>query len=178
MNTPKHRQQWIFDLLKGKPNLSYSECFAKYSPKFAKTRRTFDKDWNVSTERIKQYQETIEKEVLKESIKEEVEAAKSVIKSKNDRLVIYQNLVDECLKDLSEGMTSDTYITKEGIPKQYRRKMNNLEYNQTRKTLRDIQSEISKIQGDYKIAADTTVNIFVPEDRQSRLEQLKIKLKG
>lgn len=84
MNNPKTRQQWILDLLKGEPTLSYVDCFAKYSQNFAKTRRTFDKDWKKAQEQLKEYQDAINKAKLEESIKQEIKAVKRDILNKLD----------------------------------------------------------------------------------------------
>lgn len=148
LNTPKHRQAWILEALKKEPLLSFGECFSKYLAKFSKTEQTFSKDWKKAKVELKAYQNKLQAEKERVSIATEVEAVKQGLKTKIDRLFILQNLVDNCLKDLSEGMTNDVIVF-EGEPKQYRRKMTVSEYNQTRKTLKDIQAEISKMEGDY-----------------------------
>lgn len=148
-NTPKHRQAWILEELKKAPLLSFGEMFSKYSVEFSKTEKTFSKDWKQAQSELKVYQNKVQAEKEKVSIKVETEAIKNGLKTKIDRLLNLQKLVDDCFKDLSEGMTSDIKFDKEGNPKQYRRKMTIAEYNQTRRTLKDLQSEISKIEGDY-----------------------------
>lgn len=147
-NTPTNRQKWILEELKKNPLLSYGDMFAKYSPNFAKTKRTFDKDWKQAQEELQTYQNKVQTEKERVSIAAEVEAVKQGLKTKIERLLNYQNLVDDCLKDLAEGMTNDIMF-KNGEPKQYRRKMTVTEHNQTRKTLKELQAEISKIEGDY-----------------------------
>lgn len=147
-NTPKHRQAWILEELKKSPLLSFGECFSKYSVKFSKSEKTFSKDWKKAQSELKTYQNKVQKEKERVSIETEVEAIKQGLKTKTERLLNLQKLVDDCLKDLAEGMTNDVAF-KNGEPKQYRRKMTIAEYNQTRKTLKELQSEISKIEGDY-----------------------------
>lgn len=147
-NTPKHRQQWILEELKKSPLISYVEMWGKYGQKWAKGKTTFDKDWKKAQSELKTYQNKVQKEKERVSIETEVEAVKQGLKTKNDRLLNLQKLVDDCLKDLAEGMTNNVAF-KNGEPKQYRRKMTIAEYNQTRKTLKELQSEISKIEGDY-----------------------------
>lgn len=148
MNTPKGRQQWILDLLKNKPTLSYGDCFSKYSVNFSKTERTFNEDWKIVKQQLKEYQDKVQKEKERVSISEEIKTVKRGLKTKIERLLNYQKLVDDCLKDLTEGMTNDITF-KDGKPLEFRRKMTTNEYNQTRRTLKDLQSEISKIEGDY-----------------------------
>lgn len=82
MNNPKVRQQWIYDLLKGKPNIRYSDCFGKYSVKFGKTERTFDKDWKKATQLIKEYHQKANKAKEEESIRIEKQAVRRDILSK------------------------------------------------------------------------------------------------
>lgn len=147
-NKPKYRQQWILEELKKSPLISYVEMWGKYGQKWAKGKTTFDKDWKTAQKQLKDYQNKVQKEKERVSIATEVEAVKQGLKTKTDRLLNLQKLVDDCLKDLAEGMTNDVTF-KNGEPKQYRRKMTITEYNQTRKTLKELQSEISKIEGDY-----------------------------
>ena len=156
---PKYRQDWILDLLKSEPNISYGEVFIKYLQAFTKlSRQTFSKDWKKAKEQLKDYQKKAQKEKERVSLKVEAEAVKSGLKTKIQRLLNYQKLVDDCLKDLAEGMTNDTVVV-DGEPKQFRRKMNIAECNQTRKTLKDLQAEISKIEGDYATGkVDVTSN--------------------
>lgn len=147
-NTPKHRQQWILEELKKSPLISYVEMWGKYGQKWAKGKTTFDKDWKTAQKQLKTYQNKLQSEKERVFIQEEIKAVKQGLKTKTERLLNLQKLVDDCLKDLAEGMTNDVTF-KNGEPKQYRRKMTIAEYNQTRKTLKELQSEISKIEGDY-----------------------------
>lgn len=123
--------------------------FTKYSCAFTKlSLRTFAKDWKAATEQHKAYLAKVHKVKEQISISEDVKAFKEGIRSKSERLFILQNLIDDCLTDLAEGKTNDIYY-KGGKPVDYRRKMTNTEHNQTRRTLKDLQAEISKIEGDY-----------------------------
>lgn len=147
-NTPAHRQQWILEELKKSPLLSFEGCWTKYKLNYTNSRSTFVNDWKKAQSEFKTYQNKLQTEKERVSIETEIEAVKQGLKTKIDRLLNYQKLVDDCLKDLAEGMTNDISF-KEGKPTQYRRKMTITEYNQTRKTLKELQSEISKIEGDY-----------------------------
>lgn len=81
-------------------------------------------------------------------ITQEKEAVRSGLKTKNDRLLILQKLVDECLEQLTTKQCNDTIIVDGGV-RNIKRLMNQRELNDTRKTLKDLQQEISKIEGDY-----------------------------
>lgn len=148
MNNPKERQQWIYEELIKAPNKTYVEMWANYRQKWAKGKTTFDKDWLKANENLKQYQEQVNNAKVKASINEEVKAVKIGLKSKIDRLLILQKLVDECLEQLTTKQCNDTIIV-EGTVKNIKRLMNQRELNDTRKTLQSLQSEISKIEGDY-----------------------------
>lgn len=150
MNNPKTRQQWILDLLKSEPTMSYVDCWGKYGVKWGRKENTFTRDWKIAQQHFKEYQTKVNKAKDDASIKEELKPLKKGLKLKIDRLLVLQGLVDKCLIDLSEGMTDDVYMSrKTGKPIEYRRKMVTSEVNQTRRTLKDLQAEISKIEGDY-----------------------------
>lgn len=149
MNTPASRQQWIYDLLKGKPDLSYEVMFTKYSLTFTKmSKRTFAKDWKKSSERFKDYQKTVQGEKEKVSIQEETEAVKNGIKTKNQRIEIYQGQINEILKELQEG-THEEITKKDDKTTKVVRSLTPSEKTAMRKAIKELQSEISKIEGDY-----------------------------
>jgi hypothetical protein len=140
MNNPKSRQEWIYELLK-KENTNYVQTWAMYGQKWAKGKTTFDKDWNNANERYIEYQNKANKAKEEASIAKEVEAVKQGLKTKNERLLIYQSQVDNMLLELE---TKQCYDDEGNM-----RAMTQRELNDTRKTLQVIQSEISKIEGDY-----------------------------
>ena len=171
MNNPKERQQWIYEELIKAPTLSYSVMFGKYSEVFGLSDKTFDKDWKKANESLKQYQEQVNNAKVKASINEEVKAVKIGLKSKIDRLLILQKLVDECLEQLTTKQCNDTIIV-EGTVKNIKRLMNQRELNDTRKTLQSLQSEISKIEGDYAVAKTENININI--ERQPMFGDLSL----
>jgi hypothetical protein len=140
MNNPKSRQEWIYETLTLE-GLGFSEMFSKYSEKFSKSEVTFNKDWCVANERYIEYQNKANKAKEEASIAKEVEAVKQGLKTKNERLLIYQSQVDNMLLELE---TKQCYDDEGNM-----RAMTQRELNDTRKTLQVIQSEISKIEGDY-----------------------------
>ena len=155
-NNPKYRQEWILDNLKISPTIAYLELFTSYSLKFTKTVRTFAKDWNVASKRLKDYQSDINKAKLEQSIASEKQAVKQGLKTKFQRLMILQNQIEVCLEQLTSKQCDDVYFI-EGMPADYKRNMNQRELNDTRKTLNILQIEISKIEGDY--AAVKTIDL-------------------
>lgn len=108
MNNPKTRQQWILDELKKAPATSYVEMFGKYSQNFAKSNKTFDKDWLKANSELKQYQESIKKAKLEQSIETEKEAVKRNILSKLDAMEILSNMAYSAEKDADRRNAIET----------------------------------------------------------------------
>lgn len=154
---PKYRQGWIFDYLVEAGDIGHNAMFAIYSDKFSLSDRTFAKDWIIASDRYKEYVLRLQKKKEDAQVKEEVKFAVRSLRSKHERLLEYQKLVDDCFNDLATGMTNDM-VYEGGKQVDGRRRMTITEVNQTRRTLRELQIEISKIEGDY-----------APEKRESDL---------
>jgi|SRR5690625_872418 len=145
---PKERQEWIYDYLVEVGDIGFNEMFAVYYEKYSLSNRTFNIDWNIASSRYKDYIKRSQKAKDEARLKADAEIAVKELRTRHERLLEYQKLVDDCFHDLATGMTDDTDIY-EGEITEYRRKMTITEMNQTRRTLRDLQIEISKIEGDY-----------------------------
>jgi len=156
-STPKERQEWIYNELINNPLIQHKEMFSKHGLKFTVSRVTFNKDWKKATALLKKYQGKVNAAKTKASIALEVKAVKEGLRSKMDRLLLLQELVDECLLNLTTGNCNDFYIF-EGKQKEFTRKMTQREVNDTRKTLQTLQSEISKIEGDYASIKNENTN--------------------
>ena len=148
MNNPKIRQAWIHGELLALPNQSYSEVFRNYSVKFSKSEKTFSKDWKAANVVIEKYRETLQKEKEAISIKEDVKLFKEGLKTKAERLLIYQKQINDIQAELELGTTEDVKSSM-GEPMFITRNLLPVEKSSMRKTLKDLQSEISKIEGDY-----------------------------
>lgn len=171
---PRLRQDWLYDHIVRDESLGYSTMLEMYEAKWKLKKSTFAKDWKIARERYLQRRDELVKvkdDIYIEQMESEI---KRGLKSKFERLMQYQDLVDDCIKDLASGMTTDTYINREGMPKQYRRKMNIAEYNQTRRTVRDLQAEISKIEGDYAEMRATHQVTIHDEFSGKTLQELKV----
>jgi hypothetical protein len=150
-NNPKNRQKWIFDLLKVE-GLGYGECFSKYSVKFSRTERTFNKDWKKASTLISEYQKIVSKAKDDVSIANEIEVLKSGLKTKNQRLLFYQNQIDIMEKQLTGETKIYFIINNKPVvnPNSKGEYILPLEkQNEIRKQIKDYQTEISKIEGDY-----------------------------
>ena len=153
-NTPKARQKWIENELRLNPLLSYLESYAKYSQNFARTRKTFDGDWKKAVATHKEYQSKLNNAKDEVSIGIELESIKTGLKSKIDRLMFYQNQIDEMQKQLT-GASRFMFIVGNKPVASHNSKGDFIlpleKQNDIRKAIKEYQTEISKIEGDYAI---------------------------
>jgi hypothetical protein len=121
-----------------------------FCSKFQKTERTFWNKWKISqseyqillTERQKAKNSTI--------VSNDVQNVSNGLKSKSERLMNLQRQADDIQRMLDSNITPD--IVKSPKQLEYmeiERKLTYIERAQLMKALRELQSEISKIEGDY-----------------------------
>ena len=91
-NTPQYRQQWILEELKKFPLLSYGKMWGKYEVKWGKGKTTFDKDWKQAQKGLKEWQRTINDEVIRQEISAEIEVRKKDLLAKFDALKILADI--------------------------------------------------------------------------------------
>ena len=148
-NNPKNRQTWILDSLKIEPSLSYSDMYAKYSLKYAKSKKTFDKDWKQAQKQHQEYQKQAQQVKLKQSLATEKEAVKNGLKTKIDRITILQNQISNLLERLEKGTHPQEVRNHDGKIQRYERTLTPSEITAYNRAIRELQSEISKMEGDY-----------------------------
>ncbi len=102
-----------------------------YCKKFQKTARTIDTYWKIAKEQHSARQQAIQKEIAAVDTQAAIYARKSGLKSKQDRLMLLQKEADNCIRDLRKPKA--TIWDKIAL----------------RRCFKDLQAEISKIQGDY-----------------------------
>lgn len=125
---------------------SFTESVSGFVGKCRVTQRTLERYWSIAKER---YQELIterQRRLADVGMQEAEKRLKSAIKSKADRVLLLQKQVEDCAFELEMGVGAggaelDTY-----------------EKVALRKTIRELQAEISKIEGDYA-ATKQEVNI-------------------
>jgi hypothetical protein len=106
-DTPKDRQQWIYDLLKLEPNLSYNDCFTKYLQNFTNSRVTFTKDWNIANDKANEYQIKANKAKDDISIDAELKAFKERLNDKDNHARLLLSQIDE-LKIIKAGVSKES----------------------------------------------------------------------
>ena len=151
-NNPKYRQQCILDLLKSDNTLSYTDCFTKYSLIFTKSKRTFAKDWKIANTSVKDYRIKTNNAKEKASIKIEVEAVKKGLKSKFERLMFYQDQI-EVMEDQLTGQLEFYFLVGNKPLTSHpngKFKLPIEKQNDIRKQIKEYQTEISRIEGDYE----------------------------
>lgn len=115
---PKERQEWIFQILTTSPNMSYSVMFGKYSDAFGFSDKTFDKDWIKANDRLRVYQDEVNKAKLKASIKEEVKSLKKDILEKHQALEILTEIAMGKAKKIEGSVVMPSYNERIGAIKQ------------------------------------------------------------
>lgn len=152
MYKPEFRKEWVTDYIVKNPNATYSECYAKYAKKFAKSRRTFDFDWRAANDRVKTMRANVNKAKEEAIIKKEVRGLAKGIKQRIERVMFLQNEIDRMQQQLtgelpfkfligSKSMDSHNLDGEFILPVQV--------MNELRREIRMYQAEISKLEGDY-----------------------------
>lgn len=159
MANPASRQQWIYDELVKTPVLSYMQMWSKYGVKWSKQESTFAKDWKIAHQRFQEYQRKANEAKDAAYIENELKGLERGVKTKTQRVLILQKQVSECIFELEQGVSAS------GV------ELDTYEKVALRKTIRELQAEISKIEGDYA-ATKQEVNIsgydiIIPGDEEA-----------
>jgi len=127
------------------------KIFAKICEKSQINKRTFDTYLAIARQRNKELAQKAETTIANTYIATETEALKNGLKSKFQRVMEKQADVDRLRKLAKDGMVDDVYFTREGKPKDFKRKMTATEIAQVLKHASAIEAEISKIMDDYPV---------------------------
>ena len=147
MTQPEQRQEWIFELLKLE-GLTYSECLSRFLVKFSKTEQTFSADWVKANARFKIYQLSVNKAKDEVSIQYEVDTLKQGLKSKQERLLEYQNEINSLQKRIDKN-EDYKYLIANGVIQKVVCEIDLKTVAILHRAIKDLRSEISKIEGDY-----------------------------
>lgn len=155
--------QFIIDQLKS-GNVERGKVMAKFGKKWQIGIRTFDRVWKRAQEIHLDNQQAINELKAKEYTKSELSSVKSQIKSKNERLLILQTEIEQTRAELERDLEYD-YPVIQGKVQKVSRGLTAAERARLRDTLQKLQSEISKIEGDYAA---------VKSDVIARVEAIKV----
>lgn len=128
-----------------------SALLAKLGGKGKFGTRSFERWLAIARQRNKELTHKVETTLANTYITTETEALKNGLKSKFQRVMEKQADVDRLRKLAKEGMADDVYFTREGKPKEFKRKMTPTEIGQVLKHATAIEAEISKIMDDYPV---------------------------
>jgi len=134
------------ELLKG--NIKYKEVFEVFLSKFKCSEPTFSKYWKIAQIEYNKHVLESEKVISKQVIQQQKENVSNGLKSKFERLIILQTQVQSILDRIEKNAEIDIMFI-EGRLQKIPREMTVNEMMMCKRTLRELQSEISKIEGDY-----------------------------
>lgn len=133
-----------------------AQTLGKIGKKWEIASRTYDRYWKTANEQHSIKQQAIKEEIEKVDKTSAIEARESGLKTRNDRLMILQDEVDKCLLDLYPIKGKKPSISIKIA---------------LRRTIKDLQSEISKMEGDYAaIRGEFAVSGFLEHLKQSSCE--------
>ena len=147
------------ELTKG--NVVYKDVLKLFLSKFKCSEPTFVTYWKRANDKHRITQIEAQKEADNVIIQSTKNNALNSVKTKTQRLEVYQKQIDNTITEIENGITEDTIFVS-GAPKKIIRKHTVNEVAILRRTLRDLQSEISKIEGDY---AATTTKIEIQKEQ-------------
>ena len=131
-----------------KGEVSFERVFELMLTKFNLSRPTFAKYWKIASAKYSDTQKEALDNMAGIIAKSKEDALKMGLKSKIDRLLSLQKQENALNDELNAGiMIVHTFV--DGVICQGERPMNSLERASIHKTIKEIRSEISKIEGDY-----------------------------
>lgn len=124
------------------------DIITKYCKKFQKGARQVDNYIELAKPIAIELSKRANKAAEDIMLSEVGEAVKKGLKSKFERIMILQDEIDKCLHELyGEGV--DNYADFGGSRKNVKKQLTVFEKVKLRQTINMLQSEISKIEGDY-----------------------------
>ena len=132
--------------------------------KYPMNVRNFDRHWKSANDFFTVEQKKLEEKKLAVATREEKKKVKFGVKSKIQRILILQEQVEKALGILENGKFSEIRLIR-GEGKSFERNLYPTEITALQASIRALQSEISKMEGDYAPQkVETTgdnVNYFV-----------------
>jgi len=140
-------------------NVKYLDVASLFCAKFRMTRRTFDKYWKIANEKHSEFIDKRETKINEATIHNTIENLSNGLKTKSERLMNLQRQADDIQRMLDSNITPDIVKSPKQLEwTEIERKLTYIERAQLMKALRDLQAEISKIEGDYA-ATKTQVEV-------------------
>ena len=139
------------------------DIISEFCSKFHKVERTFWTKWKSAKNEYDILLE--ERQIAKNNtiVSKDIENISNGLNSKSERLLNLQNQVNDINSMLLSGITPDTIIDSKTLTSvDIERRITYIERAQLMKVLKELQAEISKIEGDY---AATTTKIEIQKEQ-------------
>lgn len=149
---------------------TFSACMAFNGINWHIPERTFNRYWKEANQTYSERQQAIESNLAEQRVELEKERLKTSIKTKNERVIILQSQINEIISELELNTCQDV----DGKGKAFTRALLPGERTAMRKAIKDLQSEISKIEGDYAaIKQDVNMNGSITPENWLMLQDKK-----
>lgn len=149
MQQVKPSKEVIIDILVAdiQSGIGRAVALAKVIDNWKVSSRTFDRYWKVANERVAEIAAKANKALEEVYTQQAIEQAKLGFKTKQDRIEVLQNQIEACESELELGIVR---LTNPHNPdKEIERLMDVYEKVALRRIIKELQAEISKIEGDY-----------------------------
>ena len=124
------------------------ELLVKFGKKWSISKSAFDRHLKKAKVIAKELSEKANKAASDTLVSETVEAVRQGLKSKFERVMILQNQCEKIEQELEANVSTD-YVLVSGKLQKVVKEISVTDRAYLRKTLKDLQAEISKIEGDY-----------------------------
>lgn len=133
-----------------KGNVTFTDVSLPFFTKFNLSKPTFSKYWKIANEIYSKYIEERQTKVNEANTQQTISDVSNGLKSKSERLMNLQRQADDIQRMLDSNITPDIVKSPKQLEwTEIERKLTYIERAQLMKALRELQSEISKIEGDY-----------------------------
>jgi hypothetical protein len=146
----KSSEAYIEEILRLLANgiVERGKVLAKVGKKWQISTRTFDRAWKIAQERYLLTQQKLNDKIEATLIQNKTENLSNGLKSKSERLLNLQKQIDNLEAELKNNKMH-VHAFSMGEMVIGTREMNSLEKAKIADTIKSLQSEISKIEGDY-----------------------------
>lgn len=153
MENVNKKTLFLLDLMKSGIDVTKRKVFlSKYVKEWQDSPRTFDRYFKLAKQQYVEYQVSIQKKKEALSIEKDLEPLKQGLKTKNERLLFYQKEVDKVEAQL-RGEVEFTWLNMGKVQNSHQKDGTFVLpiqiQNELRRLIKEFQSEISKIEGDY-----------------------------
>ena len=151
-----------------KGNVTFTDVSLPFFTKFNLSKPTFSKYWKIANETYSKYIEERQTQISEATTNETISTLSNGLKTKSERLLNLQKQIENLETELRNNVMH-VHAFSMGEMVIGTREMNSLEKAKIADTIKGLQSEISKIEGDY---APTKQDVKLEDTRPST----KIKL--